>query len=800
MGVVWRARDQLLDRDVAIKEVVISALIGAEERRNAYQRTLREARTAARLSHRGVVTIYDVVEEDTRPWIVMELVPSQSLDQLLTVEGRLSTARAGRIGQQLLSALAAAHAAGVLHRDVKPSNVLIAASRSGEGWEERAVLTDFGIAQFEGDPRLTQTGMVMGSPGFTAPERIRGGDANPGSDLWSLGATIYAAVEGRGPYEQRGGAITTMSAIINEDAPVAPHAGKLAPLIAALLRRDPSARPSASAAARMFAQVLPQLGETAEEPPAITHPATIRAAYVPAPADPVASAPVTAEDGELALAAAGQAEAEQAERVPAAAKATDAVPPSSAEPVSAPVPAPVLAAGAEPQAAEAAASDDGAKDPGQEEQAAETTTGDQGSLGYEPTELAVPLARSGQAAPAKPADPVKSAPAKPATVKPATVKPATVKPAEPQKQGLAPSFTAAKQSERAAPSFSAATPAAPARPVTPVAPVTPARPAAAPQSRPGYGPGSAAGVSSGAGGTAPLQQPAGIQYPPPGGGYGPPGGQYPPPGGQYAGPAQPYSNLPGQYPPGQGGRRSGRAGKRLAWLAAAVVVAAGAGVGIALALNGNSGNGNGGTGSVSAGPVSDTITSLKSVNALNNPTTAVPSGWQTVSLSGTDLGSTAGFSVDLPAGWKVTRKNTATDFTAPSGDLLLEVDLTPQNTTDMLAAATGLEHQRVDVDHAFPGYQRQNLQAVPVRNTEGSVWKFTWTPSGGPGLVADDILFRKQTAAGYQDYAVYIRSPQRTFGSTSLPLFDQILRTFQTVPASPTNPPVTASPSQSGTG
>ena len=281
MGVVWRARDQLLDRDVAIKEVVISALIGADERRNAYQRTLREARTAARLSHRGVVTVYDVVEEDGRPWIVMELVPSQSLDQVLTVEGRLPAARAGRIGQQLLSALAAAHAAGVLHRDVKPSNVLIATSRTGDGWDERAVLTDFGIAQFEGDPRLTQTGMVMGSPGFTAPERIRGGDATPGSDLWSLGATIYAAVEGRGPYEQRGGAITTMSAIINEDAPVAPHAGKLAPLIAALLRRDPSARPSASAAARMFAQVLPQLTDTAEEPPAMAHPPTIRSAYVP---------------------------------------------------------------------------------------------------------------------------------------------------------------------------------------------------------------------------------------------------------------------------------------------------------------------------------------------------------------------------------------------------------------------------------------------------------------------------------------------------------------------------------------
>src|ERR1700744_4094004 len=286
MGVVWRARDQLLDRDVAIKEVVISALIGAEERRTAYQRTLREARTAARLSHRGVVTVYDVAEEDGRPWIVMELIPSQSLDQVLTVQGRLPAARVCAIGQQLLSALAAAHTAGVLHRDVKPSNVLIANTKVGDAWEERAVLTDFGIAQFEGDPRLTQTGMVMGSPGFTAPERIRGGDATPASDLWSLGATIYAAVEGRGPFELRGGAITTMSAIINEDAPVAPHAAQLAPLIAALLRRDPSARPTASAAARMFAQVLPQLSEAREEPPPMAHPPTIRAAYVPAPAVP----------------------------------------------------------------------------------------------------------------------------------------------------------------------------------------------------------------------------------------------------------------------------------------------------------------------------------------------------------------------------------------------------------------------------------------------------------------------------------------------------------------------------------
>ena len=287
MGVVWRGRDQLLDREVAVKEVVLSSSIGADERKNAYQRTLREARTAARLSHRGVVTVFDVAEEDGRPWIVMELVPSRSLDQVLTVERRLTPLRAGRIGQQLLAALAAAHAVGVLHRDVKPSNVLIARERSGGEWDERAVLTDFGIAQFAGDPRLTQTGMVMGSPGFTAPERIRGGAATPASDLWSLGATIYAAVEGSGPYEQRGGAITTMSAIINEDAPVASGSGRLAPLIAALLRRDPSARPSAAAAARMFSDVLPLLSGVAAEP---EHPATVMSAYVPPPATPAASA------------------------------------------------------------------------------------------------------------------------------------------------------------------------------------------------------------------------------------------------------------------------------------------------------------------------------------------------------------------------------------------------------------------------------------------------------------------------------------------------------------------------------
>jgi serine/threonine protein kinase len=270
MGIVWRARDQLLDRDVAVKEVKIAETLSDEERAHAYQRTLREAKTAARLSHPAVVTVYDVAEDQGRPWIVMQLVNAQSLDQVLASSGPLSPRRVAEVGRQLLSALSVAHAAGVMHRDVKPSNVLL-------GHDDRAVLTDFGIATFQGDPKLTQTGMVMGSPGFTAPERIRGEDASPASDLWSLGATLFAAVEGHGPFENRGGAVTTMSAIINEDAPHAPAAAAFGPVIAALLRREPGDRPDAARAARMITDVLPMLPDRTAGSPAWYVPTAISA-------------------------------------------------------------------------------------------------------------------------------------------------------------------------------------------------------------------------------------------------------------------------------------------------------------------------------------------------------------------------------------------------------------------------------------------------------------------------------------------------------------------------------------------
>jgi hypothetical protein len=831
MGVVWRARDQLLDRDVAVKEVVISALIGADERRNAYQRTLREARTAARLSHRGVVAVYDVAEEDGRPWIVMELVPSQSLDQVLVVEGRLPPARAGRIGQQLLSALAAAHSAGVLHRDVKPSNVLIASNKTGEGWDERAVLTDFGIAQFEGDPRLTQTGMVMGSPGFTAPERIRGSDASPASDLWSLGATIYAAVEGRGPYEQRGGAITTMSAIINEDAPIAPHAGRLAPVIAALLRRDPSTRPSASAAARLFAQALPHLADVTEEPPAMSHPPTVRSTYVP-PADPAVSTPVTApEDArarekpapaaqeEPAAVKAGDEpanEAKEAQESPAAEEAGEGAPAASAEAAeetgsaeaakaepraksepaaeagpapaaetaefkaSAAVPVPEAvaaeAAAAEskaPAAATAAKASPAAKSateskaPGASldarsaaeearSRSAETVIPGKGPIGYQPTQVSIPAARI------KPPTPAQPTPTPPAPMEP---EPAPAKPG--------PTFTAAKPTGRAAPTFSAASRVTPPRPVRPARPVTPP-----PDQRPAYG-------ASSAGSGYPPPQGSTTPYLSPGTNYGPAGGPGPA-GGQYAGPAQPYPDLVRQYTPGTGGRagRGRGQGRRILWLVLAVIVAAAIGVGTALALNNN-----GNTGAASAAnagsavpSVADTPSGFKSVDALNDPSTALPAaGWSTKTVTATAADSAAaGFSIDVPPGWTETRKGLATDFTGP-GDLLLEVDLTQQPTSDMLTAAKQVEAARTT---HFRDYKRLNLQAEPVRHAEGAVWKFNMTPAGSVPLTADDIFFAQQTSAGVQDYAVYIRSPSSTFSGTSLPLFDKMLQTFQTVPGS----------------
>ncbi|GAA4092065.1 serine/threonine-protein kinase [Actinomadura miaoliensis] len=266
MGTVWRAYDVTLDREVAIKEVVLPPGLSPAERDVLYERTFREARASARLNHPGVVTVHDVVQESGRPWIVMELVRARSLQDLIE-RAPLEPRRVAEIGLQTLSALRAAHEKGILHRDVKPSNVLI--TDSG-----RVVLTDFGIAQAEGDSTLTQTGLVMGSPAYIPPERARGERAVPASDLWALGATLYAAVEGRSPYE-RSDAMSSLAAALSEPVPPSRNAGPLGPVLDGLLAREPAYRMTA-------AQAMPLLTRIASAPPQPPRPTRVPAPRPPA--------------------------------------------------------------------------------------------------------------------------------------------------------------------------------------------------------------------------------------------------------------------------------------------------------------------------------------------------------------------------------------------------------------------------------------------------------------------------------------------------------------------------------------
>jgi eukaryotic-like serine/threonine-protein kinase len=799
MGVVWRGHDQLLDREVAVKEVVLSSAMGSDERQNAYQRTLREARTAARLSHRGVVTVFDVAEEDGRPWIVMELVPSRSLDQVLSVEGRMKPLRAGRIGQQLLAALASAHASGVLHRDVKPSNVLIARERAGADWNERAVLTDFGIAQFEGDPRLTQTGMVMGSPGFTAPERIRGGAATPASDLWSLGATIYAAVEGRGPYEQRGGAITTMSAIINEDAPVASSGGPLAPLIAALLRRDPSTRPSAATAARMFSDMLPILSSVAAEPP---HPATVRSAYVAPPPPPAAASaaavppsPPVASAAEVPAPAAAVPPAPVALAVEVAdvAEVAPSVPAASAAAVASAVPEAAAADFAEEAVDESAAGLPSAlAEPiavsgaaGGEEAAVsdEAPDGIGDAAGAQESNAVVAAALAGVGAAA--VDGAEAMPPEvpaPAATSLDMVPDDLVAPPDGGADAADEAHDAPLRIELPGPSFSPSRPAPPvppqpapsfsaSRPAANDPPTTPQLPYEAPQHGDPNPPRSSDGQwrSDGQWGSN-AQWGSSAQW-----GSGTPYGsnaQYQGPEPQYAGPSQPYQDLAKQYPAGTGGRpRRSRRGRTIALIAAAVVVAAAAGGGAAYAVRHHGGT------SVPPSPP----TAFGSVNALNNPSTAVPPGWTPETVQASAEGTTAGFSIDVPPGWTERHSGMATDFTSPDG-MLLDVDLTPHTYQNMVSEARFIKDQSL-LKGTFPRYKQNHLQGVPVRGTQGAFWQFTWLSSDNVKQLTDDILFILKTPAGSQSYALYFRAPDNGWNTTYLPVFEQILRTFQTIPS-----------------
>ncbi|MFJ8432685.1 serine/threonine-protein kinase [Kitasatospora sp. NPDC094019] len=256
MGTVWRAEDEMLGRTVAVKELRMNASVDEDEKHRLIVRTLREAKATARIRHSSAVTVFDVVEEDDRPWIVMELVESRSLADVIREDGPLAPARAAEIALDVLGVLSAAHAHGILHRDVKPSNVLI-------GDDGRVVLTDFGIASVEGDSSVTSTGMLVGAPSYISPERAQGQKPGPPADLWSLGGTLYAMVEGRPPYD-RGSALATLTAVMTERLTAPVNAGPLLPVIEGLLAKDPTERLTAPQTRSMLKRVAAEATARAE--------------------------------------------------------------------------------------------------------------------------------------------------------------------------------------------------------------------------------------------------------------------------------------------------------------------------------------------------------------------------------------------------------------------------------------------------------------------------------------------------------------------------------------------------------
>lgn len=292
MGVVWKARDEVLGREVAVKELRTYTDAAGPELTELGLRMRREARAAARVRHPAVIAVHDVAEVDGRPLIVMELVDGPSLDDVLRERGTLPPAEAARIGAEVMDALAAAHRAGVLHRDVKPGNILL--DRSG-----RIVLTDFGIATME-DPgdgsatHLTRSGELVGSLDYLAPERARGAEPGPASDVWALGATLYAAVEGTAPF-RRTSAFSTLTAIVEEPLPEPRRAGPLTPVLHRLMAKAPEARPGAEDARDLLRSVAsaggapapaaPPAGPAAPPPPPRTA-TRLDVPAVPPPAGP----------------------------------------------------------------------------------------------------------------------------------------------------------------------------------------------------------------------------------------------------------------------------------------------------------------------------------------------------------------------------------------------------------------------------------------------------------------------------------------------------------------------------------
>ena len=239
MGIVWQAHDERLHRTVAVKQLLLQPGLSAAQAEEARRRCMREGRIAARLTHPNAITVYDVAEHDGDPWLIMEYLPSKSLATVLSEQGTIPPAEAARIGAQVASALVAAHAAGIVHRDIKPANVLL-------GDDGTVKITDFGISRATGDVTVTATGMLAGTPAYLAPEVAKGEDPKPAADVFSLGSTLYTAVEGHSPFGLSENTLALLYAVAAGKITPPRQAGPLTALLMQLLRVEPSERPSLS--------------------------------------------------------------------------------------------------------------------------------------------------------------------------------------------------------------------------------------------------------------------------------------------------------------------------------------------------------------------------------------------------------------------------------------------------------------------------------------------------------------------------------------------------------------------------
>ncbi|MFE9744922.1 serine/threonine-protein kinase [Saccharothrix saharensis] len=318
MGVVWRARDELLDREVAVKQLRWPDL-AADAAEVARARAMREARNAARLQHPDAISVFDVVVEDDRPWLVMEYLPAHSLAGLLAERGGLGPDEAARIGGRVASALAAAHAAGIVHRDVKPSNVLI-------GHDGRVKLTDFGISRAAGDGTLTDSGMITGTPAYLAPEVARGEQPSPASDVFSLGATLYAATEGQSPHGVSDNSFGLLYRAAAGRIEPPRRSGALTGVLMRLLASDPAERPTAAEAVELLTGpertgIEPGGAKRAgAETVAVRRPGVKRVDSERVGSERVAREPVESKPGESQPAEPEPAEPEPAESEPAESK------------------------------------------------------------------------------------------------------------------------------------------------------------------------------------------------------------------------------------------------------------------------------------------------------------------------------------------------------------------------------------------------------------------------------------------------------------------------------------------------